>query len=238
MESSGCPVHTQGHPLESPTALVLLWRGNLLCETQIHYCCLKALVAPAAPRVVLPFGSQKINFYFLSQLQSRLSSSAGDTQDKSSCAEGWFPVLCQTPECLESAPSLCSPAIKPQELAGTLPWDKVRALSCADPTAIILPRLSVVSLAAGLCQKHVLHLPPGMSSDSDIECDTENEEQEDATSPSEVFNQAFSVQPSSEGRADKTCLPKHSQSSLDADPLGGAVEVFKLQVPVRFGTLP
>lgn len=79
-----------------------------------------------------------------------------------------------------------------------------------------------------------------MSSDSDIECDTENEEQEDATSPSEVFNQAFSVQPSSEGRAAKTSLPKHSQSSqssLDSDPLVGAVEVFKLQVPVRFGTL-
>ncbi|KAF2984103.1 hypothetical protein EK904_010458, partial [Melospiza melodia maxima] len=54
---------------------------------------------------------------------------------------------------------------------------------------------------AGLCQKHVLHLLPGMSSDSDIECDTENEEQEDATSPSEVFNQAFSAQPSSEGHS-------------------------------------
>nr|XP_026654050.1 E3 ubiquitin-protein ligase TRIM37-like [Zonotrichia albicollis] len=40
-----------------------------------------------------------------------------------------------------------------------------------------------------------------MSSDSDIECDTENEEQEDATSPSEVFNQAFSAQPSNEGHS-------------------------------------
>lgn len=39
-----------------------------------------------------------------------------------------------------------------------------------------------------------------MSSDSDIECDTENEEQEDATSTSEGFNHAFSVQSSSEGR--------------------------------------
>lgn len=116
----------------------------------------------------------------------------------------------------------------------------MRALSCADPAAIVLPRLSVVSLAAGVCQKHVLDLVPGMSSDSDIECDTENEEQEDATSPSEVFNQAFSVQPSSEGRADQTSLPQHSQasqSSLDADPLGRAVEVFRLQVPVRFGAL-
>lgn len=54
--------------------------------------------------------------------------------------------------------------------------------------------------AAGLCQKHVLHLLPGMSSDSDIECDTENEEQEDASSTSDAFNHAFDVQPSSEGR--------------------------------------
>uniref|UniRef100_A0A8C0V2C2 Tripartite motif containing 37 n=1 Tax=Cyanistes caeruleus TaxID=156563 RepID=A0A8C0V2C2_CYACU len=117
---------------------------------------------------------------------------------------------------------------------------KVGALGCADPAAIILPWLSLVSLAAGVCQKHVLHLLPGMSSDSDIECDTENEEQEDATSPSEVFNQAFSVQPSSEGRADGAPLPKHSQSSQsssDTDPWGGDVEVLKLQVPVRFGTL-
>uniref|UniRef100_A0A669PKC4 E3 ubiquitin-protein ligase TRIM37 n=1 Tax=Phasianus colchicus TaxID=9054 RepID=A0A669PKC4_PHACC len=40
----------------------------------------------------------------------------------------------------------------------------------------------------------------GMSSDSDIECDTENEEQEDANSTSEGFNHAFSVQSSSEER--------------------------------------
>jgi len=57
-----------------------------------------------------------------------------------------------------------------------------------------------ISLAVGSCQKHVLHLLPGMSSDSDIECDTENEEQEDATSTSEGFNHAFSVQSSSEGK--------------------------------------
>uniref|UniRef100_A0A8B9GB83 Tripartite motif containing 37 n=1 Tax=Amazona collaria TaxID=241587 RepID=A0A8B9GB83_9PSIT len=36
----------------------------------------------------------------------------------------------------------------------------------------------------------------GMSSDSDIECDTENEEQEDGASASAGFNQAFSVQSS------------------------------------------
>uniref|UniRef100_A0A8C5NJ51 E3 ubiquitin-protein ligase TRIM37 n=1 Tax=Junco hyemalis TaxID=40217 RepID=A0A8C5NJ51_JUNHY len=57
----------------------------------------------------------------------------------------------------------------------------------------------------------------GGDSDSDIECDTENEEQEDATSPSEVFNQAFSAQPSSEGRAAGASqsfpeLPKPSQT--------------------------
>lgn len=61
--------------------------------------------------------------------------------------------------------------------------------------------------AAGVCQKHVLHLLPGMSSDSDIECDTENEEQEDATSTSEGFNHAFSVQSSSEGRVDSVSPP-------------------------------
>ncbi|XP_025065717.1 E3 ubiquitin-protein ligase TRIM37 isoform X2 [Alligator sinensis] len=51
---------------------------------------------------------------------------------------------------------------------------------------------------AGLCQKHVLHLLPGMSSDSDIECDTENEEPEDAASSTDGFNHAFAVQSSSE----------------------------------------
>ncbi|XP_064534059.1 E3 ubiquitin-protein ligase TRIM37 isoform X1 [Pseudopipra pipra] len=65
---------------------------------------------------------------------------------------------------------------------------------------------------AGGCQKHVLHLLPGMSSDSDIECDTENEEQEEA-SPSEVFNQAFSVQPSTEEHS--SVLPDGDQVSSD-----------------------
>ncbi|XP_053131071.1 E3 ubiquitin-protein ligase TRIM37 isoform X2 [Hemicordylus capensis] len=57
---------------------------------------------------------------------------------------------------------------------------------------------------AGLCQKHVLHLLPGMSSDSDIECDTENEEQEEAEAEAaaaaacatrDIFSQAFQAQP-------------------------------------------
>ncbi|KFW86515.1 E3 ubiquitin-protein ligase TRIM37, partial [Manacus vitellinus] len=65
---------------------------------------------------------------------------------------------------------------------------------------------------AGVCQKHVLHLLPGMSSDSDIECDTENEEQEEA-SPSEVFNQAFSVQPSTEEHS--SVLPDGDQVTSD-----------------------
>ncbi|XP_056670177.1 E3 ubiquitin-protein ligase TRIM37 isoform X19 [Monodelphis domestica] len=45
-----------------------------------------------------------------------------------------------------------------------------------------------------LCQKHVLRLLPGMSSDSDVECDTENEEQEE-NAPLDVFNDSFMVQP-------------------------------------------
>ncbi|XP_062815007.1 E3 ubiquitin-protein ligase TRIM37 [Anolis carolinensis] len=55
--------------------------------------------------------------------------------------------------------------------------------------------------AASLCQKHILHLLPGMSSDSDIECDTENEEQEEAETSAatpDLFGQGFQAQPSSE----------------------------------------
>lgn len=78
-------------------------------------------------------------------------------------------------------------------------WRKFNGVA----TKILLPQfllLFVYFFVGGACQKHVLHLLPGMSSDSDIECDTENEEQEDATSTSEGFNHAFSVQSSSEGR--------------------------------------
>ncbi|XP_075760795.1 E3 ubiquitin-protein ligase TRIM37 isoform X3 [Pelodiscus sinensis] len=64
--------------------------------------------------------------------------------------------------------------------------------------AILSEGTSAGQEEGGLCQKHVLHLLPGMSSESDIECDTENEEQEDAISTSDVFNHAFDVQPSSE----------------------------------------
>lgn len=86
-----------------------------------------------------------------------------------------------------------------------------------------------------------------MSSDSDIECDTENEEQEDATSASEGFNHAFSVQSSSEGRVARVSPPSQAlprgclralvtQNAAEAE-IAGAVEVLKLKLaPVRFGT--
>uniref|UniRef100_A0ABM5ENG9 E3 ubiquitin-protein ligase TRIM37 isoform X2 n=2 Tax=Pogona vitticeps TaxID=103695 RepID=A0ABM5ENG9_9SAUR len=54
---------------------------------------------------------------------------------------------------------------------------------------------------AGLCQKPVLHLLPGMSSDSDIECDTETDEPEEAEAAGatpDAFNETFEAQPSSD----------------------------------------
>uniref|UniRef100_A0A8C8BHQ1 Tripartite motif containing 37 n=1 Tax=Otus sunia TaxID=257818 RepID=A0A8C8BHQ1_9STRI len=57
----------------------------------------------------------------------------------------------------------------------------------------------------------------GMSSDSDIECDTENEEQEDAASASEGFNHTFSVPSSSEGRVvPVSSPPQRSRASAPA----------------------
>uniref|UniRef100_A0A672USE4 E3 ubiquitin-protein ligase TRIM37 n=1 Tax=Strigops habroptila TaxID=2489341 RepID=A0A672USE4_STRHB len=52
----------------------------------------------------------------------------------------------------------------------------------------------------------------GMSSDSDIECDTENEEQEDGASVSVGFNQAFSVQSSSEASEQCSAFPEGDQA--------------------------
>lgn len=87
-----------------------------------------------------------------------------------------------------------------------------------------------------------------MSSDSDIECDTENEEQEDATSASEGFNHTFSVQSSSEGRIERVSPPPQTlprvclwapliQNAAKAEIPDGPVEVLTLeQAPVRFGT--
>ncbi|KAM6465018.1 E3 ubiquitin-protein ligase TRIM37 isoform 3-T3 [Liasis olivaceus] len=66
----------------------------------------------------------------------------------------------------------------------------------------------------GLCQKHVLHLLPGMSSDSDIECETENDEQEDAETACatpEVYNQAFQTQPSSDASELCSVFPEGDQ---------------------------
>ncbi|XP_042298405.1 E3 ubiquitin-protein ligase TRIM37 [Sceloporus undulatus] len=67
---------------------------------------------------------------------------------------------------------------------------------------------------AALCQKHILHLLPGMSSDSDIECDTDNEEQEDAetaTATPDIFSQGFQTQPSSEALDLCTVFPEGDQ---------------------------
>ncbi|XP_061868025.1 E3 ubiquitin-protein ligase TRIM37 isoform X6 [Colius striatus] len=55
----------------------------------------------------------------------------------------------------------------------------------------------------------------GMSSDSDIECDTENEEQEDGTSASEGFNRVFSVQSSSEASERCSVFPEGDQVGSD-----------------------
>ncbi|XP_054250085.1 E3 ubiquitin-protein ligase TRIM37 isoform X3 [Indicator indicator] len=55
----------------------------------------------------------------------------------------------------------------------------------------------------------------GMSSDSDIECDTENEEQEEVTSASEVFNQAFSVLSSNEASEQCSAFPEDEQVGPD-----------------------
>ncbi|KAM9117870.1 E3 ubiquitin-protein ligase TRIM37 isoform 3-T3 [Pangshura tecta] len=81
---------------------------------------------------------------------------------------------------------------------GTQPTDQENHSETGELQAILLEGTSAEPEEAGLCPKHVLPLLPGMSSDSDIECDTENEEQEDATSTSDAFNHAFDVQPSSE----------------------------------------
>ncbi|XP_054022177.1 E3 ubiquitin-protein ligase TRIM37 isoform X3 [Dryobates pubescens] len=55
----------------------------------------------------------------------------------------------------------------------------------------------------------------GMSSDSDIECDTENEEQEEVTSASDMFNQAFSVQSSNEASEQCSPFPEGEQAGPD-----------------------
>lgn len=54
---------------------------------------------------------------------------------------------------------------------------------------------------------------PGMSSDSDIECDTENEEQEEHTSMG-GFNDSFMAQPPDEGAAHDVISQRLIKSSL------------------------
>ncbi|XP_075709062.1 E3 ubiquitin-protein ligase TRIM37 isoform X2 [Rhinoderma darwinii] len=67
---------------------------------------------------------------------------------------------------------------------------------------------------AVLCSKHVLHILPGMSSDSDIECDTENEEQEESITCGS-FNDTFTAQPSSD---DQVC-PFPDDNNISAEDL-------------------
>nr|XP_056721480.1 E3 ubiquitin-protein ligase TRIM37 [Euleptes europaea] len=74
---------------------------------------------------------------------------------------------------------------------------------------------------AGLCPKHILHLLPGMSSDSDIECDTENEEQEEveaASTSSDVFNQAFRAPSASEALELCSVFPEGDEVGSDDLP--------------------
>ncbi|XP_044140858.1 E3 ubiquitin-protein ligase TRIM37 isoform X1 [Bufo gargarizans] len=67
---------------------------------------------------------------------------------------------------------------------------------------------------AGLCSKHVLHILPGMSSDSDIECDTENEEQEESITCGS-FNDPFAAQPSGD---DQSC-PFPDENNISSEDL-------------------
>ncbi|XP_032072578.1 E3 ubiquitin-protein ligase TRIM37-like isoform X2 [Thamnophis elegans] len=59
-----------------------------------------------------------------------------------------------------------------------------------------------------------LHLLPGMSSDSDIECDTENDEQEEAETACatpEIYNQPFQIQPSNDASELCSFFPEADQ---------------------------
>ncbi|XP_039224486.1 E3 ubiquitin-protein ligase TRIM37 isoform X4 [Crotalus tigris] len=70
--------------------------------------------------------------------------------------------------------------------------------------------------ASANLEEAALHLLPGMSSDSDIECDTENDEQEEpetACATPEGYNQAFQTQPSSDASELCALFP-------EGDPLG------------------
>ncbi|XP_062448852.1 E3 ubiquitin-protein ligase TRIM37 isoform X6 [Rhea pennata] len=98
---------------------------------------------------------------------------------------------------------------------GTHSADLENGLETGELQGMLSEGASAGAEEAGVCQKHVLHLLPGMSSDSDIECDTENEEQEDATSTSEGFNHAFPVQSSSEALERCSVFPEGDQVGPD-----------------------
>ncbi|KAG8122613.1 hypothetical protein E2320_018107 [Naja naja] len=68
--------------------------------------------------------------------------------------------------------------------------------------------------AAANLEEAELHLLPGMSSDSDIECDTENDEQEEAETvcvTPEVYNQPFQIQPSNDASELCSLFPEADQ---------------------------
>ncbi|CAH2222636.1 E3 ubiquitin- ligase TRIM37 [Pelobates cultripes] len=71
-----------------------------------------------------------------------------------------------------------------------------------------------------VCSKHILHILPGMSSDSDIECDTENEEQDESISCG-GFNDTYTAQPSGE---DQSCTFQDDSNLSSEDLHFGATE--------------
>ncbi|XP_063809978.1 E3 ubiquitin-protein ligase TRIM37 isoform X3 [Pseudophryne corroboree] len=81
--------------------------------------------------------------------------------------------------------------------AGSLDSDQ----EAAEINAMVSNEASPYQDEAAVCSKHVLHILPGMSSDSDIECDTENEEQEESIT-CDGFNDTFTSQPCAE---DQSC---------------------------------
>uniref|UniRef100_A0A6I8PIJ1 E3 ubiquitin-protein ligase TRIM37 n=1 Tax=Ornithorhynchus anatinus TaxID=9258 RepID=A0A6I8PIJ1_ORNAN len=82
-----------------------------------------------------------------------------------------------------------------------------------------LPEGASAGPEEALGQKHGLHLLPGLSSDSDVECDTENEEQEENTT-CDGFNDSFTGQPPGED----TCSGYPEGNQIGPDDLSFAPE--------------
>ncbi|CAI9612098.1 unnamed protein product [Staurois parvus] len=82
---------------------------------------------------------------------------------------------------------------KDNSQAGSLDSDQ----EAGDINPVLSDGVSSYPDEATVCSKHVLHILPGMSSDSDIECDTENEEQEESLNCA-GFNETFTTQSSGE----------------------------------------